>query len=152
MVLEGLSIREGVTAGGYAEALRQQEVLAAKVEGEETKRDGKPGEWTARNLQGVTWYALLAKDYTKAMAVADRAHALFPDNVGIETNRAHAFMFLEHDEEAKALYLAHKGERVPDQDNKLWEQAIAEDFADFRKAGLSHPMMADVEKELGISR
>jgi hypothetical protein len=30
--------------------------------------------------------------------------------------------------------------------------AIAEDFAEFRKAGLTHPMMADIEKELGISR
>jgi hypothetical protein len=29
---------------------------------------------------------------------------------------------------------------------------IAEDFAKFRKAGLTSPMMADVEKELGSSR
>jgi hypothetical protein len=28
--------------------------------------------------------------------------------------------------------------------------AIAEDFAEFRKAGLTHPMMADIEKELGL--
>jgi hypothetical protein len=34
----------------------------------------------------------------------------------------------------------------------LWEQVIAEDFAEFRKAGLTHPMMADIEKELGVSR
>ena len=86
------------------------------------------------------------------MTVADRAHALLPDNLGIESNRAHALMFMAHDEEAKALYLAHKGELVPEADNKLWEQAIAEDFTEFRKAGLTHPMMADVEKELGISR
>ena len=36
--------------------------------------------------------------------------------------------------------------------NKLWEQVVAEDFAQFRKVGLTNPMMADVEKELGISR
>jgi hypothetical protein len=58
----------------------------------------------------MTWYALFAKDYTKALAVADHAHALFPDNLGVETNRAHVLMFTGHDEEAKALYLAHKGE------------------------------------------
>jgi len=28
---------------------------------------------------------------------------------------------------------------------------IAEDFAEFRKAGLTHPMMAEIEKELGVS-
>jgi len=61
-------------------------------------------------------------------------------------------MFLGHDEEAKALYLTHKKEPVSGEINKLWEQVIAQDFAEFRKAGLMHPMMADIEKELGISR
>jgi hypothetical protein len=61
-------------------------------------------------------------------------------------------MFTGHDEEAKALYLAHKGEPVAGADNKLWERVIAEDFAQFRKAGLTDPMMADIEKELRISR
>ena len=60
-------------------------------------------------------------------------------------------MFMGHDEEAKALYLAHKGEPVSEWQNKLWEQIVAEDFAEFRKVGLTHWMMADIEKELGIS-
>ena len=37
---------------------------------------------------------MFAKDYAKALAVADHAHALFPDNLGIETNRAHVLMFM----------------------------------------------------------
>jgi hypothetical protein len=60
-------------------------------------------------------------------------------------------MFMGRRGEAKALYLAHKGEVIK-QYNKLWERLIAEDFADFRKHGLTNPMMADIEKELGISR
>ena len=36
-------------------------------------------------------------------------------------------------------------------DGQLWERVIVEDFAEFRKAGLTHPMMADIEKELGVS-
>jgi len=99
----------------------------------------------------VIGFALFAKDYTTALVVADRAHALFPDDTGIESNRVHALMFLGHDEEAKALYLAHKKEPVSGEINKLWEQVIADDFAAFRKAGLTSPMMADIEKELGIS-
>ena len=51
-------------------------------------------------------------------------------------------MVMGHDVEAKALYLAHKGE-VFKSDNQLWEQAIAEDFARLRKAGLTNPVMAD---------
>ena len=108
MALERLPMREAAMVGRYDEALRLAEAFAAKLEAEETKRDGRPGEQTAGELQQMTWYALFAKDYAKALAVADHAHALFPDNLGIEINRAHVLMFMGHDEEAKALYLAIK--------------------------------------------
>jgi hypothetical protein len=61
-------------------------------------------------------------------------------------------MFTGHDKEAKELYIVYKGQRMSREDDRLWEQAIAEDFAKLRKARLTNPMMADIEKELGISR
>jgi hypothetical protein len=61
-------------------------------------------------------------------------------------------MFLERGDESKALHLAHKGKPISGQDGQLWEHTIAEDFAEFRKVGLTHPKMADIEKELGVSR
>jgi hypothetical protein len=143
----------------YAKAREWFEKAADKgeVEEEETKREGKPGEEMACALNSVAWYALFARAFTNALTVADRAHALLPDDLGIETNRAHALMFLERGEECKSLYLAYKGKPMSGQSAKLWEQAIAEDFAEFRKAGLTHPnsvddlMMAEIEKELGVS-
>ena len=85
------------------------------------------------------------------MTVSNRAHALFPDDLAIESDRAHALLFLGHREESKALYLAHKGKPVPEQSDALWERLIVGDFAEFRNAGLTHPMMAEIEKELGVS-
>jgi TPR repeat protein len=149
--LEQLSISEAFEAGRYGEALRRQEALVVKVEAAETEREGKPGEETARALNDVAWYALFAREYTKALTVADRAHALLPDDLGIETNRAHALMFLERGEDSKAIYLAYKGKPMSKQDARLWERVIADDFAELRRAGLTHPMMADIEKELGVS-
>jgi TPR repeat protein len=149
--LEKLRIREAAGAGRYAEALQLQEELAAKEEAVETKREGKPGEETAQALNEVAWRALFVQEFTKALTVAERAHALLPDDLPIETNRAHALMFLGRGQESKALYLAYKGELLSGQDRKLWEQVIVEDFAEFRKAGLMHPMMAEIEKELGVS-
>ena len=151
-ILEELQIREAFTAGRYAEALKLQEALAAKVEAEETKRDGKPGEETAGALNNVAWSALSARDFTKALTAADRVHALLPDARIFEINRAHALMFMERGEEAKALYLAHKGKSMSEERKELWESVIIKDFAEFRKAGLTHPMMADIENALGISR
>jgi TPR repeat protein len=152
LTLEKLPMWEAADAGRYAEALQLQEALAAKVEAAEIKRDGKPGDETAQALNEVAWYAMLAREFAKALAVSDRAHALLPDELAIEFNRAHALMFLERREDAKALYLAHKGKPVSERDARLWENVIAEGFAEFRKVGLTHPMMADIEKELGISR
>jgi hypothetical protein len=149
--LEKLRITEAASAGLYAEALQLQEALAAKVEAVETKREGKPGGETAEALTNVAWHAVFARKFTKALTAADRAHALLPDDLAIQTNRAHALMFLRGGKEPKALYLAHKGKRISEQDGRLWERVIAEDFAEFRKAGLTHPMMADIEKQLGVS-
>jgi tetratricopeptide (TPR) repeat protein len=151
-VLEHLPVQEAEAAGRYAEALQRQEALAAKFEAEETKRQGKPGWQTASELTHLTRYALLAKDFTKALAVADRAHTLLPGSFDIQINWAHALMFMGHDEEAQALYLRHKGEPVPLENNKSWEQTIADHFAAFRRAGLTHPMMTDIENALGVSR
>jgi energy-coupling factor transporter ATP-binding protein EcfA2 len=150
--LDELLIAEAAGAGRYAEALQLQEALATKKEAVETKREGKPGEETAEALTVVAWYALFTREFTKALAVAERVHALFPDYLVIETNRAHALMFLGRSKESRTLYLAHKGKPVWEQDHRKWERIIADDFAEFRKAGLTHPMMANIEKELGVSR
>ena len=148
--LEQLPIMEAAGAGRYAEALQLQEALAVKVEEGEKKREGYPGRETASALHDVAWRALLAREFTKALTAANRAHALLPYDPEIESNRAHALMFLEQGEESKTLYLAHKGKPLG-RNGQLWEHVIAEDFAEFRKAGLTHPMMADIERELGVS-
>jgi TPR repeat protein len=149
--LEKLPIKEAAAAGHYTEALQLQDALAAKREAAETERQGKPHRQTAQALRSVAWYALFAREFTKALTASDRAHALFPDDLEFESNRAHALMFLGHEEKSKALYVAYKGKTLSQQDTALWEHAIAEDFAEFRKAGLTHPMMAEIEKEFGVS-
>ena len=129
-----------------------QNALAAQTEKRETEQQGKPAAETAWAVGEVAWYALHMREFNEALAAADRAHTLLPTDLTIETNRAHALMFLGREDDARALYLAHKGERLSEVDNKPWEQVIAEDFADFRKAGLTNPMMDDIEKRLGVGR
>ncbi len=149
--LEKLLINEAIETGRYADALKLQEALAAQVEAEETKREGKPGKETAEALTSVAWIALFAPNLTEALTAANRAHTLLPGDLVIETNRAHALMFLGHREECEALYLAYKGKPAAGQGDALWERVIAADFAELRKAGLAHPMMDEIEKKLGVS-
>jgi TPR repeat protein len=149
--LESLAISEAAAAGRYGEALRLQAGLAAKTEPREIEREGKPGEETVGALISVAWCALFAREFETALTAVDRAHALLPGNLLVETNRAHALMFLEREEKARLLYLAHKGEALSPTDSRLWERVIAEDLRDLRKAGLTHPMMGEIEKQLGVS-
>jgi TPR repeat protein len=146
--LDRLSIHEAAGAGRYAEALQLQEAFVVKTEEVETKREGKAAKETAQALHSVAWYALFAREFTKALNASERAHALHPDGLNIQTNRAHALMFLGRAEDCKSLYFAYKGQAYG---RKLWEHVIVEDFAEFRKAGLTHPMMVEIEKELGVS-
>jgi tetratricopeptide (TPR) repeat protein len=144
-----LQLRAANEAGRYAEALALQEQIAARVEGEETKSAGKPGSKTAVELAGVAGQALLAGEPDKAIAACERSLALQPGDLIAEVNRAHALMYLDRGAEARAVYEAHKADLFPD--SKPWPEVVAEDFAELRKAGREHPMMAEIEAALGIT-
>jgi TPR repeat protein len=150
--LEELRIEESAATGRYSEAQQLEEALAHKIETRETEREGKPGGETAQALNSIAWYALLARDYGSALAAAERAHAILPADLIVDTNLAHALMLLGREKEAEALYLSHRGERLSKADSRLWESAVAEDFAALQKAGVTDPMMTDILKQLGVSQ
>jgi tetratricopeptide (TPR) repeat protein len=145
----GVLQAQGDKAGALAswhKALDVTEARARNEEQEEIKSAGKAGPKTASALGELASRALFAREFKTALAAAERAHALAPDLVWTETNHAHALMFLQRTREARALYLEHKGKMAQRQP---WERVIARDFEDLRKAGLTHPMMAEIEKTLG---
>lgn len=133
----------------YRAALAVHERSAADEERRETGEKGKPGPVTAWVLEGVAKAALFAREFAKALPAAERSLSLAPGNRKVAAYRAHALMLLDRADEAKAAYLAHKGQPVDA--NKTWEQAVSDGFASLRRAGLTHPMMAEIEKLLGLS-
>jgi TPR repeat protein len=146
----GLLYENGLGVARDDVKARELYELAAEQKTEIMGLAEKSDPEAAQGLERMARDFLQAKQFTDALILADRAHALFPDGLAIDVVRAHALMFMGQNKQAMVFYLAHKGEPVPERNN-LWEQAIAEDFANFRKAGLTNPMMADIEKELGIS-
>ena len=104
-----------------------------------------------RALGNLSWAALLAREFAQALDAAERAFADRPDSRWAATaNRAHALMFLGRVAEAREAYLAHRDMRSPQIANKTWQQVIAADFVELRKAGLDHPQMVEIEAALGI--
>ena len=60
-------------------------------------------------------------------------------------------MFLGRVNEERALYLRYRGEKNV-QDGKPWEIVVLEDFAELRKAGLTHPLMDEINKRFAAGR
>src|SRR2546421_12807766 len=70
-------------AGKYADALDRQRALVASTEKNEK---GSAGAQTADALGILSWYALCARKFDEALAAAERAHALAPGLLWIDTN------------------------------------------------------------------
>ena len=115
-----------------------QRKLVREIEKAERAAAGKSGEKTANDLGNPAEYALDVRKFSKALTAAERAQALVPDLLWIDSNRAHALLFLGRRVEARALYLAHRGKQIPENDNKVWEDVIDEDFDALRAAGIEH--------------
>jgi TPR repeat protein len=148
--LKKIAYQEAEEAGNYAAALEFRKTYVATVEANEVARAGTPAGDTADALVGLAWDALMIRDFVTALEVSERGHKLDPTNVAIETNRAHALLFLHKKDEAKALYLEYRGKPVYTNDSKIWETVIAEDFAVFRKNGLFDSQLEEVENDLGL--
>jgi tetratricopeptide (TPR) repeat protein len=107
-------------------------------------------QYSIGRIGGIAYRFILAHNFVEALKAADQAISLAPEKIWLYTNRAHALMFLNRVDEARVLYLKNRGAKDV-QGDKSWETVILEDFAELRKAGLSHPLMDEVESKFTTS-
>jgi hypothetical protein len=88
---------------------------------------------------------VLARNFASGFEAADLVTSLAPDKIWLQGNRAHALMLIGRVDEARVLYLRYRGEKNV-LSGKPWESLVLEDFAEMRKAGLTHPLMDEIEK------
>jgi TPR repeat protein len=150
---------EMAAAAGHAIAMSNLGRLYAGGEG--VPRDyAKAREWLEKAaaagdrsaLGALSWHALFAREFAQALDAAERALKADPDLLWIATNRAHALMYLGRPAEAREVYLMHRDKQIIQHENKTWQQVIAEDFDELRKAGLDHPQMAEIGAALGTAK
>jgi hypothetical protein len=131
--------------GNFPFAFSAAQKLGDAAESFETKQGGTVGPVTANALVLLAWEGLFAQRYADSLVAAERSIKLNPRNLLPIVMQAHALMFLGRDQQAKAIYLAHKNDVLRD---KPWKLAIAEDFAALRSANLKRPLMEDVQAAL----
>jgi tetratricopeptide (TPR) repeat protein len=133
-------LAQGDLAGAlasYRDSLAIRKTLAAKEPGNtEWQRD------LAKSLGSLSFILLFNRHPEEALNCAREALALDPSALWVETNRAHALLFLGRFDEAKAIYLANKDKKVQ---NQIFAAAVRNDFTQFRKSGINIPAMKDIE-------
>jgi tetratricopeptide (TPR) repeat protein len=87
----------------------------------------------------LSWYQLFARDFSGALASADAGKQLDSADVDLDTNRAHALLFLGRLQEAEAIYFGNRGKTMGPGDPRKWEEVILDDFSSFARDGLIDP-------------
>jgi tetratricopeptide (TPR) repeat protein len=135
----------------FAEAVRAYRDSLA-ITSRLIERYGSTEQWqedrrrAISSLGGLSYKLVKASEFAMALQVAEQAIDLAPDLTWLHSNRAHAPMFLQRVDDARAVYLAFRG-RQKAEGERSWEAVILDDFAELRKAGLTHPLMDEIEKK-----
>lgn len=136
-----------VEAGRGEDALAVAEERALHFGDKDGDSRAEAAEAEIRALGGVAWFALFAKRYERTVEAVAAARALGADEPSLGINEAHANMLLGRDEEARAIYAAVKAGGASGAGNNIGE-IVREDFAALRKAGISVPLMAEIEGQM----
>lgn len=124
-------------------------------EGLETARaltsNAPTGTWNdvrrlASTLGSLAYRSLLARQYDLSLRSSDAAISGAPDLIWLYGNRAHALMLLDRSDEAREIYLRYRKQSTQ---GEPWEKAVVNDFTELRKAGISDPLMAEIEALFG---
>ncbi len=129
-LLAGLGILLGLPADRGASSERTREV-----------------DEIAEKMDDVILRLILARAFPLGLRSADRALAVARERMSFQAGRAHSLMFLDRTEEARALYFRFAGRRDVRR-ARSWNGVIAEDFARFRRGGLTSPLMNEIEATL----
>jgi len=87
----------------------------------------------ASEYLSLSWYQLMDRDFQGVLASTDTGKHYDPENLPLDTNRAHALMFLGRTDEADKLYASHHGKKIGEQ---TWEEVILDDFKALEAEGL----------------
>jgi tetratricopeptide (TPR) repeat protein len=112
------------------------------------------GKVDAKQLLGpaytnLAWFDLFAKDFSGALAACEEGRKYSVNSLTLETNCAHALMFVGRTQEAEEIYMKHRGEKMRADRSATWDETIRGDFRDLRAAKVESPEMGKVLGELG---
>lgn len=101
-------------------------------------------------FNSIGWDLLENKSFKEAITYLSRGNTLYPSNLLILGNLAHAYLFSNDYERAMAIYRQHANKNI--EGNLSWEKMIVQDFDYFKKNGFDTKAMQRVLSELDLQK
>ena len=92
----------------------------------------------AKSHYDLSFCALFAGDYAKAIKSAQKALQLNPRMIEVEANLALAYMLNDQYDEAETVYLKWKGKKFKSVDRDTADKVFLSDIAELEDAGIEH--------------
>ena len=105
--------------------------------------------FVAGRIGGLAYDFTMRRHFTNAFEAADQAVSITPGELWLNVVRADALMFLGRLDEARAIFLKYRGQKLGN--GQSWEAAVLEDFGHFQQAGLSSPLMIEIERQFKMT-
>ncbi|PYV84056.1 MAG: hypothetical protein DMG05_25085, partial [Acidobacteria bacterium] len=134
----------------WKDAVEAQQSWVAFLQREPAKDDKEQREKLKGEYVSLSRYQLFARDFAGALASSEAGRRLDESYLPLDTNRAHALLFLGRTQEAEAIYLQHRGKKMGANSGKKWEESILEDFKALEKERVTHPEMTRIQKLLKV--
>lgn len=106
-------------------------------------------EILSNSFGSLSWQALFAEEYSAAIDAAKSGLELKYQR-WIAGNLAHGLLLSDRYDEALEIYERHRGQPIEIGREESWEEIAKEDYSLLREAGIEHPDMVRIERELGI--
>ncbi len=130
----------------YSEAVEALKILIeffnSNINDKADQKRLLPGKYLS-----LSWYQLHVKDFAGALASTEAGLKWDSEYLLLNTNRAHALIFLGCTKEAEQIYFKYIGKEIAEE-QKPWEQVILDDFDELEKENISHPEFKRIRKLL----
>jgi hypothetical protein len=137
--------KANMEAGNYKDAAHWNKELARLLATKVAQVEETDKSFSALQLRylgtllNLSWCQLYTKDFPAALGSTEAGLKLHPASLPLQTNRAHALLFLGRTAEAEELYRKYIGQKIEADSQKTWEQVVLDDFDQLEKDGLHNP-------------
>jgi tetratricopeptide (TPR) repeat protein len=98
----------------------------------------------------ITWYLFETKQYDEALAYYNRAIGLYPDDLNLRMNMAHALLFKGDYEAALNMYKTHLNDSI--RPGFTWRQSLLTDYQYFRDNKYDTVQLEKIMDYLNVAR